>query len=284
MPLEAHAQTHAEFEQLRNQVQALTDRVAVLEETNRSLQGIASNEALQELAALAEFVRIDRDRVSEMAGPHIFFEGANVHIRSGTGSTADTSGLGNLVVGYNELPVITPARTGSHNLIIGPEHNYPSFGGFVAGTANNIEGENATVSGGRNNTASGNRSSVSGGAGNTANGLFATVSAGIAHITSGEGSSVSGGAQNTASGARSSVSGGRGNTAIGEGASVSGGSGSEARGDFASVSGGFQNTASGSVASVSGGRDNEASGITASVIGGAGNRASGDASIAPRRF
>ena len=43
-----------------------------------------------------------------------------------------TNGLGNLIVGYNELG--TPGednRTGSHNLVVGHGNSYSSFGGWV---------------------------------------------------------------------------------------------------------------------------------------------------------
>src|SRR5687767_725294 len=54
-------------------------------------------------------------------GDDVFFEGCNVHIRSGSGATnAAVNGLGNLIIGYNEdtISPFPPAqRTGSHNLV-----------------------------------------------------------------------------------------------------------------------------------------------------------------------
>ena len=71
-----------------------------------------------------------------MGGPHVIFEGANVHIQSGLGVTSDVvTGLGNLVVGYNEerrFGVTVGDRAGAHNLVVGPLHKYLSWGGFVA--------------------------------------------------------------------------------------------------------------------------------------------------------
>lgn len=232
------------------EVAALQARVAALEVTVAALQ-----------AKLA-CVSVDDNPINGLAGPQFIFEGCNVHVRSGSGFTSDDhpatgdveplTGLGNLVVGYNE-PRIIPRkgddlteRTGSHNLIVGREHKYPSFGGFVAGRRNIISGDEASVSGGNRNTASGEVSSVSGGVGNTA---------------SGSASSVSGGQENTASGAFSSVSGGGlSNTASGNYSSVSGGTANTASGSQSSVSGGFQNTASGSASSVSGGSNRAAPG------------------------
>jgi uncharacterized coiled-coil protein SlyX len=232
---------------------------------------------------LEQFIHVQTGAINGLPGPHVIIEGANLHIRSGSGFTSNTApngdpvftGLGNLVVGYNELPsglTAVPAggRSGSHNLIIGPGHQYSSFGGFVAGLGNTISGTNASVSGGQNNTASGAFSSISGG------GAPANVGLG-GNIASGPGSSISGGVGNTASGPIASVSGGQGNTANGIEASVSGGLGNKASGANSSVSGGVGNEASGKGSSVSGGQSNLASGANSSVSGGASNTASGSA-------
>ena len=184
-----------------------------------------------------------------LAPPHVLFTGANVHVRSGSGTTNDEDGLsgrGNLIVGYNEANTDptddTLFRGGSHNLVVGRQHQYTAFGGFIAGQDNVVTGNAASVGGGRDNTASGNQSSVSGGDTNTASGAR---------------SSVSGGENNTASDDHASVSGGRDNVASGPEASVSGGSlneasGDEASGDEASVSGGSGRSATGFVDWVAG--------------------------------
>jgi hypothetical protein len=159
-------------------------------------------------------------------GQNVYFTGVNVHVRNDTESTNGIpDGLGNLIVGYDEQRLFGSDKNGSHNLIIGREHNYTSFGGLVAGFRNTISGGEASVSGGSINTASGLQTSVSGGSTNTADGAQ---------------TSVSGGRSNTADGAQTSVSGGSNNTAILF---------------MTSVSGGWNNTASGNRASVSGGRD-----------------------------
>jgi hypothetical protein len=204
----------------------------------------------------------------------IFITGANLHIVNGLGSTNCfneqgevipdcPSGLGNLIVGYNELrdlsgcnpsddPFCNNTRTGSHNAVVGKQHNFFRFGGLVVGDFSTISGDFAVVSGGQSNTASGDFSSVSGGQNNTASDL----------------SSVSGGQNNTASGALASVSGGAGNAASGIGASISGGQDNTASGNISFVSGGQFNTASNNSAVVSGGEDNTASGDSSSVSGG----------------
>ena len=145
------------------------------------------------------FMRIVLHSINGLAGPHLIIEGVNVHIRSGSGRTGDSreatgnieaprpvgpnsgtfdengalTGLGNLVVGYNEPPDFLGAgdRTGSHNIIVGEQHIYSSFGGFVAGVKNTIIGRHASVGGGALNIASGIAASVSGGSRYIANDL-----------------------------------------------------------------------------------------------------------------
>src|SRR5690606_35194649 len=60
------------------------------------------------------------------------FEGCNVQIVNGVGATDSTNALGNLIIGYNENQS-GYARNGSHNLVVGRDHGYTSYGGFVAG-------------------------------------------------------------------------------------------------------------------------------------------------------
>jgi hypothetical protein len=126
----------------------------------------------------------------------VVISGANLRIVNGLGSTDCTdeldepipgcpNGLGNLIVGYNEPRGFSPddpdpnVRTGSHNVVVGSEHNFSRFGGLVAGRFNEISGERAAVSGGGSNTADGFTASVSGGAFNTADGAAAAVSGGF---------------------------------------------------------------------------------------------------------
>ena len=253
----------------------LADRVAQLE-----AQVAAMEEILQ-------FVRVETGEINELAGPHWIIEGANVHVRSGSGVTNDgcvfdepdypncasLTGLGNLIVGYNEGRRGIPDRSGSHNLVVGRSHIYGSFGGLVAGRLNSILGAFASVTGGNRNSASGDFSSVSGGNRNDAT-AFA--------------SSVGGGASNEAGGVLSSVSGGLGSDASGDFSSVSGGAFNESSGSCASVSGGQSNEAAGGggvgsfcageggVSSVSGGAHNLASGDFSSVSGGENRTASGE--------
>ncbi len=169
--------------------------------------------------------------VMTLAGDDLLIEGVNVHIRSGSGATNDFGsllGLGNLIIGYNEdnnLPVSDPAedRSGSHNLVIGIDHTYASYGGMVVGFNNAIKARHATVSGGEHNRAGGEVSSVSGGRLGSAHGVA---------------SSVSGGQDNSAVGNYAAVSGGRFGRALGYNSAVTGGIDNIARGNFHAVSGG----------------------------------------------
>ena len=170
--------------------------------------------------------------------------GINVQIVNDSGTTdGNPDGLGNLIIGYNELRGAGDDHTGSHNLVTGRRNNYKSFGGLVAGSNNEVSGAWSSVNGGFRNSASANNSSVSGGFNNSASGDYASVSGGFVCAATGVFSSVSGGGFNIASGAWSSVSGGFRNTAYG---------------GESSVSGGRYNTASGRASTVSGGRSRSA--------------------------
>jgi hypothetical protein len=234
----------AEITALQAQVSSLQATVSTLQDQVNSLQ--TSNTALQNqlahaknVLALDPFVSVDPNPEIGVIGPNIIFSGANIHIVSGSGRTDDNgspTGLGNLIIGYDEdpnipligdsfpnLPIMQAAgfptplnsgdRGGSHNLIIGDGNRFTkaAFGGLVAGQRNTIAGFGASIGGGFNNTASG---------------LFASVSAGVQNIASGEYASVTGGGRNGAGPtAGDSVSGGFENSASGPYAGVSGGSG-----------------------------------------------------------
>ncbi len=209
-------------ENARGGQQGLTDRVAALE------------------TLLQPFTRV---------GHEVVITGANLHIVNGLGRTDCPSeqdepipdcpnGVGNLIVGYNEQREFGEnIRTGSHNVVVGPFHNFSRFGGLVVGDFNEISGDFAVVSGGQRNTASGDRSAVSGGVSNTASGDAAVVSGGFINTASGFATVISGGSFNIARGAVSSVSGGQGNEASNDFASVSGGRHRTAPGEFDWVAG-----------------------------------------------
>jgi hypothetical protein len=242
-------------------IESLSERLEVLENQTHAVKrrlhcwrGIAcgvvvlsllgwalpSGEAQEELSARGNRSLERRIEALEYKLAHITsgpddvtITGANLRIVNGLGTTNTTNGLGNLIVGYNELRGSEPnVRTGSHNVVVGSSDNFSSFGGLVVGAFNEISGEFASVSGGVGNTASGRSSSVSGGATNTASNNESWVGGGNGNTASGAISVVSGGHVNTASGDFSSVSGGFGNTASGDNSSVSGGNTRTAPGQF----------------------------------------------------
>ncbi|MEW6745025.1 MAG: hypothetical protein AB1486_19910 [Planctomycetota bacterium] len=172
--------------------------------------------------------------------------GVNLQVVNGAGDTVTTNGVGNVIVGYNELG--HPAgddRTGSHNVVAGQQSNYVSYGGLVVGWRNTITAPYATVTGGCENVASSFYSSVGGGWQNEASGDYSSVGGGRFNTATGTYSSVSGGDNNDASSRSSSVSGGQNNAASGWSSSVTGGYGNTAAGDWSAVSGGQNRSAAG---------------------------------------
>jgi hypothetical protein len=165
----------------------LPERVAELE---AQVEALAA--ALQEAQEILQFVRVETGEINKLRGPHFIIEGANVHVQSGLGQTyprtcpggrpdgcVSTNSLGNLIVGYNEPDPTQPTgRVGMHNLVVGPEHDWDSDGGFVAGRHNSVLSRSASVSGGLDNQATNWYSSVSGGHRNVASGAAAAVSGG----------------------------------------------------------------------------------------------------------
>jgi hypothetical protein len=248
------ALAYAQDNQGNNQIAALQAQVTALQNQVNTLQSQLAAVQKNNALALDPYVRVAQGQVNGVNGPHVYFTGANIHIVSGQHVTNDTlTGLGNLIIGYDEVPTVLPCgsplrpgdRGGSHNLVIGRGNRFTqtAFGGLVAGEVNTISNEGASVSGGSGNTASGITASVSGGGAlNTASGLNASVSGGALNTASAEDASVSGGFNNIASGNQASVDGGLNNKASGDHASVSGGINNPASGDHASVSGGSRVT------------------------------------------
>ncbi len=172
---------------------------------------------------------------SGVAGkPTIEFSDVNVQVVSGSGSTSGVvNGEGNLVIGYDENPG-NHEQSGSHNLILGEEQTFTSFGGILAGRTSTISGPFASVTGGLDNVASGEDSWVSGGQRNVASGFDSAISGGQLNEAGFIGS-VSGGAQNRASRGSSWVGGGKENNAAAEFASIFGGKGLKAEKEFEAI-------------------------------------------------
>jgi hypothetical protein len=198
------AAPQTQIDSLQTTVASLQNQVSSLQTSNTTLQSeVAALQheltAARSVLALAPYVSIDRNPEIGVIGPNIVFSGANIHIVSGSGATDDNlskgeslTGLGNLIIGYDEDPADpalrfggTPLgpgdRSGSHNLVIGRGHTFTkaAFGGLVVGEVNRISNSEASVLGGGNNTASGIAASVLGGVSNTSSGVATSVLGGI---------------------------------------------------------------------------------------------------------
>jgi hypothetical protein len=243
-----------DVKQLKSAIQALQQEVAALQSQLAALQ---ANKVL----AVGPYVSVVSDPINGVAGPHIIFTGANIHVRDGSGATVGSTGLGNLIVGYDEPPThvkLKPQdRGGTHNLVVGSGHRFSYFGGFVAGHENMISGLYTTVTGGFRNVARGEFSTVSGGESNEAANYYTAVSGGGHNAATGYWSWVGGGQHNAALGGYSSVTGGQANSAAGGYSSVNGGFDNQGFGAFSSVTGGEKNHARAPYSSVSGGRKGE---------------------------
>ena len=163
---------------LAKTVAALKKQVNGQAATIKSLKTKLANG--KSVLALAPYVSLSQTALDGVKGPNIVFKGVNVHVRSATGET-DTSGLGNLIVGWDENPPnpLNGYRGGSNNLVCGDMNSFPGSGGFVAGEQNVCEVAFNSVSGGFGNVANGWwYSSVSGGTGNQASGPYSSISGG----------------------------------------------------------------------------------------------------------
>lgn len=129
-----HAQTN---KVLQTEIAALQKQVAALQTSS--------------VQALAPFAKVDLSGENGVAGPNIVFSGANIHIVDGMGQTQLVNGLGNLIIGYDELtPTMTVmSRAGSHNMIIGRYGAWISaaFGTLIAGEWNLATGVGGLVAG-----------------------------------------------------------------------------------------------------------------------------------------
>jgi hypothetical protein len=158
---------------------AKTQLLSLAADLSAMKKGAGGGSADPVLAELAKYVKVDPNPINGLKGPHVIFHGANVHVQSGSNTTADAgglTGLGNLIVGYNEIcaedALLHPfhacgPRDGSHNLVVGPSHGFTSTGGVVFGKRNWISGQYATNLGGYDNWSTAFASSNLGGTGVT---------------------------------------------------------------------------------------------------------------------
>ena len=164
--------------------------------------------------AMAPFITFDdAEPINEVVGPNIIFEGVNIHLRSGSGTTeGPVNGVGNLIIGYNEMPDRDPFidgdRGGSHNLVMGKENRFASYVGLVHGENNAVMDENSATIAGHGHKVPGGYAAAIGGHYNTVTGTEAVAIGGGFNYSSGKLSVVSGGEYNYTDGRVSTVSGG----------------------------------------------------------------------------
>jgi hypothetical protein len=174
--------------------------VAELQAQIAELQAARAADAVP---GLASYVTLDS--TTDPARPLLVVSGANLQVVNGTGSTAVNNGVGNLFVGYDAARASGPStcsrswglgqiecvsiggvwalnhKNGSHNLVVGDQHNYSGVASVLAGSQNAVA-ENASaavVMGGTGNAASAPNATVTGGANNVAAGVSSSVSGGI---------------------------------------------------------------------------------------------------------
>ena len=236
------------FDDLQQQINALStansalvSRVSLLEAelglANAKIAVIESNSALD----LDGLVTVD-DSGSYTT---VMMTGVNLQVVNGDGITDSVNGVGNIIVGYNAPGFFLETdpdgnlkfcsdgqynnqvdcemnggvwanshKSGSHNVIIGDNHNYSQYAGLVVGANNAIRAPNSAVSGGHRNQVTAEHASISGGRDNYATAVFATVAGGFDNQANANFAHVSGGEDNRASGIFSSILGGQGERAL----------------------------------------------------------------------
>jgi hypothetical protein len=197
------------------------------------------------------------------------------------GYLAITDGTGNTIIAYGttgslnmegNLDISGKATLGWGNTNTGAD-------AFVAGRANDVSDDYATVGGGFGNTAAGLRSTVGGGMWNLAGAVHATVAGGHSDTVDAPGGTIGGGTENRVAGDYGTISGGINNTVSGSYSMVGGGRNNSASLSMVTVGGGQFNTASGDGSTIAGGMQNAASGTISTIGGGSADTASGHSSI-----
>jgi hypothetical protein len=256
----AHAEdANATIAALSAQVRALGDQVRQVSALAASQQAALTAMSKSNAAFQARLTCITKSTATDF-----IFDGCNVHIQNGAGSTNSVNTLGNLIIGYNKNQV--SRRSGSHNIIVGDLHEYTSYGGVVTGTENTISAPNSTV-----------MSSIDSSVTGTGGAAILGADRGIA-----EGNAVMmGGSQNYASpSAHFAVAiGGNQNQALSGNAVVMAGTLNVASGSNSMACAGSENAASGNGSVACGGTGNKGVGSAAVALGGHHVTASGDSSV-----
>jgi hypothetical protein len=228
------AQLQAEIALLKSSVTALQNSVAALQSKSAGNQATDTTQsatlaavqrqvtliAQNPVLATGPFVKLDVNPENGVIGPNIVFTGANIHIVSGSGTTVDQTGKGNLIIGYNPAPIDMQVgeRSGSHNIITGEENTFTGSGGVVFGFQNSLLTSYASILGGSSNVI------LSG------DGELAVIVGGYNNVARGTADVVVGGWQNGAEGTFTAILGGTGNRVDGGGSVVVAGHGNQTQG------------------------------------------------------
>ncbi len=217
----------------------------------------------------------------------IRFTGVNVQIVNGLDSTESINGVGNLIVGYQELGNEREPddRTGSHYVVVGRRHNYSQFGGIVAGESNISAAKYGCASAGRRNKADGQWSATLGGGFNRAGSDQAVVVGGDFNFAGSSSAVIVGGSGNHAvppgpgsSATKAVVVGGFDNRSMGQGSVIVGGRYNETSANYSGILAGTNNTClgdsqgGGSFSAIVGGESNSTGLGDAATVGGGLNR------------
>lgn len=186
---------------------SLEGRLAALESENAALSS-----TVDELTTTLTGVKRE--------GSTLIFERMNLQLLNGHEQDAQTNGLGNLIVGHNELP---GTQTGSANIVIGSEHQaFTSYGDIIGGAFNEATARRALVTGlqnkvggeytatlaGTHNEATEQSTAVVGGSENRATEVYAVAIGGHKNQANGAISVAIGGSENKSSGSFSFERGG----------------------------------------------------------------------------
>lgn len=235
------------IQNLLTSLQEVKDRVVILE-ANPSVK-------IGELG----YMRLDTNELNGVIGPHVIFEGVNLHLQNGSGgsfgegfiSDNPPNGLGNLIIGYDGVyryesrPLEPGDRRGSHNVVIGNGNAFSGISSIVQGWCNIVRGQYSAAIAGDNNEAGGWSAVIGGWYNIAAEGAESVIIGGYQNQSTGTGSVITGGHENIANGHSAVVSGGVNNSASGNASTISGGQNNSATGNWSSVSGGFERQAIG---------------------------------------
>lgn len=123
--------------------------------------------------------------------------GVDVQIVNGVGTSLSANGVGNLVMGYNELRNDgSDDHNGSHNIIAGTRNNYSKSCGVNIGFENELHGEMASLISTENSNVSDWCSNITGGYLNTVMGKWSAITSGAYCTNWGDNSHICGGNQN----------------------------------------------------------------------------------------